>query len=115
MKLDADGKNRLEAMKKALAAGLPLAGLLVGMSATEAGAVPGGMLGAPIPQSEVRQVKPSVECDRPTAGSMSVEPPTTKPAEPPAADEDPDKAREEFDWNFPGDLPLPPPPPPADP
>ena len=64
MKLNADGKNRLEAMKKALAAGLPLAGLLAGTvlvgAATEAAAVPGGMLGAPMPQ-EWRQVAPPVE------------------------------------------------------
>ena len=39
MKLDADGKKRLEAMKKALAAGVPLAGLLAGAAgcATEKG------------------------------------------------------------------------------
>ena len=65
MKLNDEGKNRLEAMKKALAAGLPLAGLLAGtlqaLSATEAAAAPGGMLGAPIPWAEVRRVKPPVE------------------------------------------------------
>ena len=37
MKVDANGRKRLEAMKKALAAGVPLAGLLAGMAcATEA-------------------------------------------------------------------------------
>ncbi len=114
MRLNADGKKRLAAMKKALATGLPLAGLLAGtlqaVSATEASAAPGGMLGAPIPPSEVRSVRPPVGGDRPTAGSLPVKPPVEKPAEPSAEDEDSDKAREEFERNFPGDLPLPPPP-----
>lgn len=53
MKVDANGRKRLEAMKKALAAGVPLAGLLAGMAcATEA--VAGNeirTMGAPMPLS----------------------------------------------------------------
>ena len=109
MRLNADGKNRLEAMKKALAAELPLAGLLAGTvlvgAATEAAAVPGQMLGAPMPRSEVRRVEPPVEK------------PVEKLAEKPAsAEEEANGTDDSHQWNFPGDLPYPdepPPPPPA--
>lgn len=104
MRLNADGKNRLEAMKKALAAGLPLAGLLAGMPATEVRAAPGGMLGAPIPRSEVRQVEPPVRK------------PVEKLAEPSASTEgDTNGTDDSHRWIL-GDLLYPdepPPPPPS--
>lgn len=106
MRLNADGKNRLEAMKKALAAGLPLAGLLAGTvlvgAATEAAAVPGQMLGAPLPRPEVRRVEPPV-------GK-----PVEKLAEPStAAEEGANGTDDSHQWNFPGDIPPPPPPSPS--
>lgn len=109
MRLNADGKNRLEAMKRALAAGLPLAGLLAGTvlvgAATEAAAVPGQMLGAPMPLSEVRRVEPPVEK------------PVEKLAEPSASTEgDTNGTDDSHRWIL-GDLLYPdeppPPPPPA--
>ncbi len=51
MNVDANGRKRLEAMKRALAAGVPLAGLLAGMAcATEAVAGDGfRTMGKPMP------------------------------------------------------------------
>ena len=109
MKLNADGKNRLEAMKKALAAGLPLAGLLAGtvlaVSASEAAAVPGQMLGAPLPL-DMRRVEPPLEK------------PMEKLAEPSASVEgDTNETDNSIRWAVLGDNPgpddLPPPPPSA--
>lgn len=50
MNLDANGRKRLESMKRALAAGVPLAGLLAGMvCASEAVAWEYRTMGAPLP------------------------------------------------------------------
>jgi hypothetical protein len=110
MRLNADGKNRLEAMKKALAAGLPLAGLLAGTvlvgAATEAAAVPGQMLGAPIPRSEVRRVEPPVEKPVEKLAEQSASAATNTTG-----------TEASHRWTVPGSIPgpdePPPPPPPA--
>ena len=78
MKLDADGKKRLETMKRTLAAGLPLAGLLAGTVHVASAVVPGQMLGAPLPL-DMRRVEPPVER------------PVEKPAEQSVPAEDPDE------------------------
>ena len=52
MNVDANGRKRLEAMKKALAAGVPLAGLLAGMACATDEAVAGNefrTMGEPMP------------------------------------------------------------------
>jgi hypothetical protein len=68
MNVDANGRKRLEAMKKALAAGVPLAGLLAGMAcATDA--VAGNdyrTMGAPMPTYLQKERK--VEEQRPPRG-----------------------------------------------
>jgi len=59
MNLDADGKKRLAAMKVALAAGLPLAGLLAGTAGCAGSDSPGPCLGTfPNPDAAIEQPAP---------------------------------------------------------
>ena len=88
MNLDADGKKRLAAMKAALAAGLPLAGLLAGAPCAAAdegvppaefrtrGEEPARLAGAPVPPSLGSLVPPlQAECPTnfPDAGSGTIQ------------------------------------------
>ena len=67
MKLEQDGRKRLEAMKKALAAGLPLAGLLAAAGCS------GGSPGLPGPTAG------SVPCPPPAQEAPEMEPDTMTP------------------------------------
>ena len=99
MRLDADGKKRLEAMKKALAAGLPLAGLLTGTVHVASAVAPGQMLGAPLPL-DMRRVEPPVER------------PVEKPAEQSVpAEKDTNGRDDSHHWVPSGSIPPPSPPP----
>jgi hypothetical protein len=98
MNLDADGKKRLAAMKAALAAGLPLAGLLAGTAGCSGNG--GHVMGRfPDPQAPVEQPAPLQDDADATMGDIP--PPEAQPAvSQPAAPQPPRRlrAREQDDW-----------------
>lgn len=81
MNLDADGKKRLAAMKAALAAGLPLAGLLAGTAGCAGSDSPGTMGTFPNPDAVIEQPAPLKDEADATMGD--VPPPEEQPAETP--------------------------------